>query len=94
MAFIQSREVSARTPRPSRPATNGSTMSEQMRLAMLCHRDGEDAAKEWARSTVRLYRQSMENPAHFASQADWKIRFELSVQELATFMEGGTFDVP
>lgn len=60
-----------------------------MRLAMLCARDGEVAAKEWARSTVRLYRQSMENPAHFASQLDWKARFEQSVRELATFAEHG-----
>ncbi len=60
-----------------------------MRLAMLCDRDGEDAAKEWAQSVLQLYRQSMENPAHFASQADWKPRFEDSMRELAMFVERG-----
>ncbi len=64
-------------------------MSEQMRLAMLCARDGEEAAKKWARSTVQLYRQSMENPAHFASQLDWKARFEGSMRELALFADHG-----
>ena len=61
-----------------------------MRLAMLRARDGEEVAKEWARSIVRLYRRSVENPAHFASQLDWKARFERSMQELATFVEHGT----
>lgn len=64
-------------------------MSEQMRLAMLCVRDGEEAAKEWARSTLQLYRQSLENPAHFSSQLDWKPRFEDSMRELALFAGHG-----
>ena len=67
-------------------------MSERRRIALLCARDGEDAAKEWAQSTVQLYRQSMENRAHFASQTDWKARFEDSVRELTAFMEHGNKD--
>ena len=59
---------------------------------MLCARDGVDAAKEWAQSTFHLYRQSQENPAHFASQADWKVRFEHSMRELSMFIEHGTLD--
>lgn len=59
---------------------------------MLCARDGEDAAKDWALSTLQLYRQSVENLAHFASQADWKARFDHSIRELATFIERGTLD--
>ena len=59
---------------------------------MLCTRDGTDAANKWARSTLQLYRQSVVNPAHFASQADWKSRFEQSMRELATFIERGTLD--
>ncbi len=56
---------------------------------MLCARDGKDAANEWAQSTLRLYRQSVEDPAHFASQADWKARFEYSMRELASFIKEG-----
>jgi len=67
-------------------------MSEQMRLTMLCDRDGVDVAKEWVRSTLQLYRQSVENPKHFASQADWTLRFEDSMRELAAFMERETSD--
>ena len=63
----------------------GHMMSERIRLAMLCARDGEDAAKKWARATIQLYRRSLANPTHFASQSDWKLRFERSVQELETF---------
>jgi hypothetical protein len=67
-------------------------MSERMRLAMLCTRDGDDAAKGWARSALQVYRQSLYNPTHFASQADWKARFERSMRELATFVEHGNED--
>ena len=68
------------------------TMSERIRLTTLCARDGVDAAREWARSTLQLYRQSLENPRHFASQADWKARFEHSMMELSTFIERGPLD--
>lgn len=63
-----------------------------MRLTMLCVRDGVDAAGEWAQSTLQLYRQSVGNPTHFASQSDWKARFEQSMQELAAFIEHGTMN--
>ncbi|BFU90597.1 MAG: hypothetical protein NTAFB01_17840 [Nitrospira sp.] len=63
-----------------------------MRLTMLCTRDGVDAAKAWAQSTLHIYRQSLENPAHFASQSDWKARFEQSMRELAAFIEQGTLN--
>lgn len=68
-------------------------MSERMRLAMLCARDGEEVAKEWVRSAPQLYGQCQRNPAHFASQADWKVRFERSMRELATFVEPGNEDL-
>lgn len=61
-----------------------------MRLTTLCARDGVDAAREWARSTLQLYRQSVGNPSHFASQAEWRARFEHSMRELSTFIERGT----
>ena len=64
-------------------------MSERMRLTMLCARDGSDASNEWAQSTLQLYRRSVENPLHFASQAEWKTRFECSMRELALFIEEG-----
>lgn len=63
-----------------------------MRLTMLCDRDGVDAAKAWAQSTLHIYRQSLENPAHFASQSDWKARFEQSMRELATFIDRGSLN--
>ena len=59
---------------------------------MLCARDGKHAAKEWAQSALQLYHRSIENRVHFASQADWKVRFEQSIRELATFVERGTLD--
>ncbi|MDF0665893.1 MAG: hypothetical protein P0119_07425 [Nitrospira sp.] len=67
-------------------------MSERVRLTMLCDRDSLAVANEWARATLQLYRQAVRNPEHFASQADWKARFDQSMRELATFIERGTFD--
>ena len=65
-------------------------MSERIRLNLLCDRDGVPAARDWARQTAELYRRSVENPLHFASQADWKPRFERSMHELAMFAEHAT----
>lgn len=64
-------------------------MSERMRLAMLCDRDGEDAAKEWARSTAKLYQQAIDTPAHFASHQEWRPRFERVIRELTVFLQTG-----
>lgn len=64
-------------------------MSEQLRLKTLCDRDGMEAARQWAEWAARLYRNSIESPAHFASQADWKPRFEYSIRNLSMFAEQG-----
>ncbi|MFY4727684.1 hypothetical protein [Nitrospira sp. BLG_2] len=64
-----------------------------MRLTMLCARDGMDGANEWAQATLHLYRKSLENPFHFASQPDWKTRFVHSMRELSTFIERGISDI-
>lgn len=78
--------------RTREPRWRMTTMSERTRLTTLCARGGVDAAKAWAQSAIQLYRQAMENPAHFASQLDWKPRFEASIRELAAFIERGTLD--
>jgi len=65
-------------------------MSERTRLELLCVRDGVEAARQWARRTAQLYRQSIDDAAHFASQPDWKPRFERSICELMAFAERGT----
>jgi hypothetical protein len=64
-------------------------MSERVRLETLCERDGLDAAKHWAQRTASLYRQSVSEPTHYASQADWKPLFEQSIRELAAFADTG-----
>jgi hypothetical protein len=64
-------------------------MNERIRLETLCTRDGVDAARQWADWSTTLYRQSIRDPDHFASQPDWKPRFEQSIRELATFAETG-----
>lgn len=42
--------------------------------------------KAWAVRTMETYRAAMTNPAHFASQPDWKPRFEQSIRELDDFV--------
>jgi len=64
-------------------------MGERERLNALVARDGMDAAKEWARKTAAIYSLSISNPDHYASQPDWKPRFEQSIRELTMFAETG-----
>ena len=64
-------------------------MSDRIRLERLKVRDGLDAAREWARRTAGLYHQSISDPVHFASQPDWKPRFEQLIRELEQFAQRG-----
>lgn len=64
-------------------------MSERTRLETLSVRDGLDAAKQWAGRCADLYSQSITDPTHYASQPDWKPRFEQSIRELVAFAETG-----
>lgn len=64
-------------------------MAERLRLETLVARDGLEEAKQWADKTVGLYRSSFCTPTHYASQFDWKLRFEESVQELTYFAATG-----
>lgn len=64
-------------------------MNERVRLETLCARDGVEAARQWASWAANLYRLSLRDPTHFASQPDWKPTFEQSMRELQTFAESG-----
>jgi hypothetical protein len=64
-------------------------MNERIRLETLSARDGVEAAKHWADWATTLYRRSICDPTHFASQPEWKPLFEQSIRELATFAETG-----
>ena len=64
-------------------------MSERLRLKTLIMRDGMEASRQWARWAAMLYRRSLGNPAHYASQADKKRLFEESIFELETFADNG-----
>ena len=64
-------------------------MSERERLEALCARDGVEAAKLWARRAANLYRVSIGNPTHYASQSDWKPLLDQSIRELEVFSETG-----
>jgi hypothetical protein len=64
-------------------------MGERMRLETLCARDGVDAARQWASWAAALYRRSILDSTHFASQPDLKTRFEESIREFDTFAKSG-----
>lgn len=64
-------------------------MSESIRLETLCARDGPDAAKRWAQCAANLYRLSIGEPTHYASQPDWKPLFEQSIRDLEVISETG-----
>ena len=64
-------------------------MNERTRLKLLSARDGLDIARQWALSTANLYQQAMDRPAHFASQTEWRPRFERVICELTIFSQTG-----
>jgi hypothetical protein len=51
---------------------------EQARIDFLVRRDGVDAAVEWVRRTMPIYRQAVLNKRHFASTPDYRPRFIVS----------------
>jgi hypothetical protein len=51
------------------------TWSERDRLAFLVRRDGAEAAAEWARRTLRIYRRALLTPRHFARAPEYRRRF-------------------
>jgi hypothetical protein len=67
-------------------------MSDRVRLERLMSRDGLDAAREWARRAAALYRAAISDSVHFASQPDWKPRFEQLIRELENFAETGAIE--
>lgn len=65
---------------------------ERARLEALIARVGVQGAKEWAQKTAVIYRLSICDSSHYASQPDWKQHFEQSIRELALFAKTG--DIP
>lgn len=64
-------------------------MGERMRLETLCARNGLDEARRWASWSATLYRRSILDSSHYASQPDFRIVFEQSICELESFAERG-----
>jgi hypothetical protein len=64
-------------------------MSEHIRIDTLIARNGLQPTQEWARQTAALYRQSISDPLHFASQPDWKPQFERIIRVLEHLAETG-----
>jgi hypothetical protein len=65
-------------------------MSERLRLETLIARDGLEDSKQWAKKTAVVYVLALSDPTHYASQADWRPRFQKSIEELTHFAETGT----
>jgi hypothetical protein len=64
-------------------------ITERVRLETLIARVGIEASREWARWAASLYRQSLNNPAHYASQAEKRPLFEESISQLERFVDKG-----
>ncbi len=63
---------------------------ERRRLETLSLRDGQEAARQWARWAADLYRRSVNDPQHYASHADKRELFEKSLLQLEAFAGTGT----
>jgi hypothetical protein len=55
--------------------TTRATSGERERLAFLVERDGAEAAAEWVRRTMRIYRRALLAPGHFARAPEYRRRF-------------------
>jgi hypothetical protein len=55
-----------------RPEPSG---AEASRIAFLIARDGEDAALDWVRRTLAIYRSAVLDPRHFASFPQYRDLF-------------------
>ena len=66
-------------------------MTELQRLRHVIALQGEDRAREWARSIASIYFELIKNPQHYASQPEWKLIFERSARELHRFADAGIF---
>lgn len=64
-------------------------MDERVHLETLVARDGIEAARQWARWAATLYRGSVTDRAHYASQADRKPLFETTIIHLEAFADRG-----
>lgn len=64
-------------------------MTELQRVRRVIALQGEDRAREWARSTASIYLGLIKNPQHYASQSEWKPIFEKSARELNRFAVNG-----
>ena len=64
-------------------------MRERLRLESLIARDGVEQAKRWAARTAVIYRFSISDPNHYASQPEWKPLFEARIEELNHFIRTG-----
>ena len=64
-------------------------MTELQRVRRVIALQGEDRAREWARSIASIYLGLIKNPLHYASQSEWKPIFEKSAQELNRFAING-----
>ena len=57
---------------------------ERERFELVQGRDGEEAARDWARKVVGAYRSAIEDPDHFASLPERRPQFEASIEALET----------
>lgn len=55
---------------------------EDARVRLLVERDGRQAALEWTARTLEAYRGAVQNPAHFASNKEYRPLFEASIEAL------------
>lgn len=65
-------------------------MSERERLAFLVQRDGAEAAAEWARRTMRIYRRALLAPRHFAGAPEYRRRFIEAYCEFKRWIAGAS----
>lgn len=65
---------------------NDQGAAEAQRLALVEQRDGRDAARAFASRSLRIYRQAVLNPRHFAATPLYRRRFIESYLEFKRYL--------
>jgi hypothetical protein len=61
-------------------------LSEADRIRLVVERDGLDLAIEWVRRTLQIYVRALDDPASYARAAEYRPRFEQSIQEFEAWL--------
>jgi hypothetical protein len=62
------------------------TRADLFRISLMERREGAAAARDWVRRTLRIYREALRSPGHFARNKEYRRGFVRSVCVLRSYL--------